>query len=447
MLNWRQRTKNTKVELYSVVILWKMILDLMQYSQNKDHQHHKWRQHKSWISFPDCQGARDKQLMPYLLIPRSKWKMLNYWKFQKSECPGIWIRLPRHKWPKSWSSVEDPVVPLESNLYGHPLAGLLCDRQFVKILLKYGWEKVSSWECLIVHRDKGLFLSVYVDDIKLAGKKQNTYQMWKVLNKEVDLGEPTSFLDHVYLGRTQRPCENKQRYCKQLQNHVWLQSFRRSNWKILRSENLRISSWSYDMEGHAKKCVERYCELANKTTQQLYKVATPCLDDHPFKEEELKSVGDLSNTCSQIVLKCLYLARIGRPDILWSVNKLARSITKWTKACDKRFSRLISYTHHTCDYKQYCHVGRHCTTMQAGSVSGLWFCRRSWRLENNNRRSSVHFRESHVCSQKLDVQETNFSFTQFHRSWNHFSRCRSTHGWNSSSWSLVFGYWSVALFF
>ena len=31
--------------------------------------------------------------------------------------------------------------------------------------------------------------------------------MWKVLNKEVDLGEPTSFLDHVYLGCTQRQCE------------------------------------------------------------------------------------------------------------------------------------------------------------------------------------------------------------------------------------------------
>ena len=37
-----------------------------------------------------------------------------------------------------------------------------------------------------------------------------------------------------------------------------------------------------------------------------------------------------------IVLKCLYLARIGRPDILWSVNKLARSVTKWTQACDRR---------------------------------------------------------------------------------------------------------------
>ena len=48
---------------------------------------------------------------------------------------------------------------------------------------------------------------MYVDDIELAGKKHNIDPMWKVLNKEVDLGEPTSFLDHVYLGCTQRQCE------------------------------------------------------------------------------------------------------------------------------------------------------------------------------------------------------------------------------------------------
>ena len=71
----------------------------------------------------------------------------------------------------------------------------------------------------------------------------------------------------------------------------------------------------------------------------------------------MTSVGELSKVCSQIVLKCLYLARIGRPDILCSVNKLARSITKWTKACDKRLNQLISYIHHTCGYRQYCHVG------------------------------------------------------------------------------------------
>ena len=112
----------------------------------------------------------------------------------KSVCPDIWIRLPRHKWPKSWSSVEDPVVLLERNLYGHPLAGLLWEKQFEKILLKYGWEKNSNLECLFVHRENGLFLSVYVDDIKLAGKKQNIDPMWKVLKEEVDLVEPTSVL-------------------------------------------------------------------------------------------------------------------------------------------------------------------------------------------------------------------------------------------------------------
>ena len=41
---------------------------------------------------------------------------------------------------------------------------------------------------------------MYVDDIKLTGKKQNLDPMWKLQTKEVDFGEPTSFLDHVYLG-------------------------------------------------------------------------------------------------------------------------------------------------------------------------------------------------------------------------------------------------------
>ena len=142
-----------------------------------------------------------------------------------------------------------------------------------------------------------------------------------------------------------------------------------------------------------RKCVERCCELANKTFQQIYKVSTPCIDDHRFKEEEeMKSVGEMSQVCSQIVLKCLYLARIGRPDILWSVNKLARPITKWTKACDKRLNRLISFIHHTCEYKQYCYVGNTAQQCRLGL---------------------------YICSNKLAVQGTNFSFTQFNRIRNH----------------------------
>ena len=39
------------------------------------------------------------------------------------------------------------------------------------------------------------------------------------------------------------------------------------------------------------------------------------------------------------------------------MNKLARAVTKWTKACDKRLARLISYIPHTCEFRQHCHVG------------------------------------------------------------------------------------------
>ena len=57
----------------------------------------------------------------------------------------------------------------------------------------------------------------------------------------------------------------------------------------------------------------------------------------------------LSN-CSEMLI-------LGTNWTTWSVNKLGRSITKWTKACDKHLNRLISYIHQTCEYKQYCHVG------------------------------------------------------------------------------------------
>ena len=64
----------------------------MQYPLNRDHQHHKWRQQKSWIFYQDYQDAQDKQQTQYQLTPRSKWKMLqNYWKIPKSECPYIWF--------------------------------------------------------------------------------------------------------------------------------------------------------------------------------------------------------------------------------------------------------------------------------------------------------------------------------------------------------------------
>ena len=81
---------------------------------------------------PGCDGQAADAVSAYTQVKMEDAHKL--WKIPKSDCADIWIRLPRHKWPKSRSSIEDPVVPLERNLYGHLLAGPLWERIFEKIL-------------------------------------------------------------------------------------------------------------------------------------------------------------------------------------------------------------------------------------------------------------------------------------------------------------------------
>ena len=125
----------------------------------------------------------------------------NYWKFLNRNVQ-TWIRLTRHKRPKSWSSMEDPVVPLWKESVWSSFSRTNMGKAI--------WESPSGTRLgansklgmfySLTEKKKELFLSVCVDDIKLAGKKQNINPMWKVLNNEVDLGEPTSFLDTYLSG-------------------------------------------------------------------------------------------------------------------------------------------------------------------------------------------------------------------------------------------------------
>ena len=68
---------------------------------------------------PGCDGQASDAVSAYTQVEKEYAPKIL--KIHKSECPDIWIRLPRHKRPKSWSSMEDPVVLLERNLYCHPI--------------------------------------------------------------------------------------------------------------------------------------------------------------------------------------------------------------------------------------------------------------------------------------------------------------------------------------
>ena len=170
------------------------------------------------------------------------------------------------------------------------------------------------------------------------------------------------------------------------------------------------------------------------------------------QKEELEPVWELSDVCSQIVVKCLNLARIGWPEIFWTANKLVRSVTKWTRACDRRLARLISCIHRTSDYRQYCHVLTLLVTLRTQLTSGAilyisgsrtfvhisWMCKEQTSLPHrstaaeklsrcrfvgdfedsvNLRCNLVHLWKSNICSHKLDVQGTDFISTPFNSSW------------------------------
>ena len=94
-------------------------------------------------------------------------------KISKSECPDIWIRPPTTQMAKimvqnrrpNRSSRQESVrssfgkTVMEKAIFENPTGARLGRR--------------LHWECSYVNRARGLFLSVYEDDIKLASKTQH----------------------------------------------------------------------------------------------------------------------------------------------------------------------------------------------------------------------------------------------------------------------------------
>ena len=123
----------------------------------------------------DAQDKQATQLSAYTQVKMEDVPTL--WNLPKSEGPDMWTRPPPYKRATTLHKIEERVVPMERNLYGQSFGGLLRKTQFGKVLLENGWENAPTWECLVVHRQQGLFLAVYVDDIKMARRNQNLESM------------------------------------------------------------------------------------------------------------------------------------------------------------------------------------------------------------------------------------------------------------------------------
>ena len=80
---------------------------------------------------PDCDGQAADAVSAHTQVKMEDAPRLL--KIPKSECPAVWIRLPRHKLPQSWSNNEDLVVLLERNFADTHLlvtCGRDCSKRF-----------------------------------------------------------------------------------------------------------------------------------------------------------------------------------------------------------------------------------------------------------------------------------------------------------------------------
>ena len=143
--------------------------------------------------------------------------------------------------------------------------------------------------------------------------------------------------------------------------------------------------------------------MASKCHLNIPRICVECGRhlDRRHRGRRAGNFGRVSNSCSMTLFNLSKIAfiwyEVGRLDILWSVNELARAVTKWTRACDGRLAFLISYIHNASGQRQHCHVGKYSTALSSEELFNIGT-------------NLVCLCKSNVRSHKLDVQEANFSF-------------------------------------
>ena len=181
--------------------------------------------------------------------------------------------------------------------------------------------------------------------------------MWDELNKHLKLDPPVKLENNVYLGMRQSPCkipqgiiDEKRKIFKELTKHT-------NPEMEIKENDKNIQGYQYDLIGNINDSLIKYCSLAGIKESDIPVCPTPCMDDHQLKPEEFEIEGQLKNESAKLVMGVMWPARLTRPDIMWTSNDLARNITKWTVAHDKRLLRLMGYLKGTSDYAQYAFVG------------------------------------------------------------------------------------------
>ena len=246
-----------------------------QYSQNKDHEHHKWRPQKSWISFRGYTVAQVKQLTQYLLTLMLKWKMLqNFWRFQNRN-----VQTYGYVYHETKSLNHGPnqiAVHPEQNLqkssfsrtvvgkaiWESSMGARLGENSLLGMPIRAPWERIYSHLCMWMtsnwlQRNKILIR---------CGKYSIKKLIWENQHQPLIMFTWVALRDNVKK-------KKKQRYGWPSQNHVRIQYFRKSLGKIPSSEAVSISTRSLRC---GRSCSKMCGKILRVGEQKLLIKCTKC---------------------------------------------------------------------------------------------------------------------------------------------------------------------------
>ena len=242
----------------------------------------------------------------------------------ESKC-ATWVQLPPELWPDSWrGKYSKPMVLLVKSLYGHPEAGAHWERHLEKIIKKLGGIPVPEFPSSYFFPDTELLLTVYVDDFTLSGPERHHAGFWKELRKDVDL-EPETGLERI-LGRHHDSVDVE-----------------------------GIECLAFNMQDYAQQACDLYLKVSGG--KPLKEVPTPFCPEGALIPEDDQEVGELAGDACKVLMKCLWLGRLSRPDIIKPIGDLSTQVQKWTRNCDKALHRLICYIHSTLEHRLVGRVG------------------------------------------------------------------------------------------
>ncbi len=208
------------------------------------------------------------------------------------------------------------VYRLRRALYGLQRSGFDWADCLKDALAQLGWIAIPERQHL--YKRGFTLMAVYVDDLALGGPKA-----------EVDFA--LNELQQIFKISKIGP----------LSNFLGLEFEFAGSFPIRKA---RISQ-----KGYAELIVERYLSSPGAPEKStLRKVTTPMVHQSDVTtQEDDESEGSLMSSCRRHVGSLLYLMRGSRPDLVFPIGIIARSVSKWTKSNDRQLMRIIQYLMHT----------------------------------------------------------------------------------------------------